>query len=707
MKRYLCALNQTFINKTILLIFSATLIACGGGGSGGGTPVGPGQNNTPPIVNAGTDITTTSAANVQLAGNGSDAEGAVVLLWTQVSGPSVTLSNTGVATPSFTAPVVNSGSASIVLRLTGTDTNGLSVNDLVSITVNAVNTPPVVNAGTDISTTSVSTVQLAASGSDAEGSVTFQWSQVTGPAVSLSSTTIPNPTFTAPVVSTGSITIVCRLTVTDSNGVSVSDTVNITVNAPASTNTPPQASAGANLTSPEGSSVQLSGSGSDAESSVTVNWTQTSGPTVSLTGATGTTPGFTAPQVATGATQLLTFRLTVTDAQGLTATDTVSVTVTDVPLSANAGSDVTVSENTLVQLNGAGTGQGTIGYLWTQVSGPSVTLSNTTAASPSFTSPMVGTGGATIVLSLMVTDNTGTSPADSVTISVSNNTSQTSRITVFTEDNDNNGIAEGTGTISYNAAGQPTRLDFKYVDDGTPDLFIISDAFSYTFDIVYDTSGRVASITYKEPTQSVVSTYTYGANNLVNRNDLQNFDSSGALIADVYLTFTYTGSNPTTISYFDQSTSALLFTNTYTYDAQSRLLTTTGSNSLALNNQRFTWTGQKISLAEYDYDQNGTYEASDAFTYSITTGRVSNVISIDTNPTSDPSNTFTTSFIYNNGLLQSVNYDLGNNGSTDAVKTAITRETGACTATYIPEALPHVGLDGDSSSNIGDLGWCD
>jgi len=700
------SITHSLINTVSLLFLSFILIACGGGGNSS-TPVGPGSSNNPPVVNAGVDITANSASTVQLAATGSDAEGAVTFLWTQVSGPSASLSSTTIANPSFTAPVVNTGSSVIIFRLTVTDTGGLSVSDTVNITINAVNTPPVVNAGTDITATSGATIQLAASGSDAQGAVTFLWSQVSGPSVTLTSTTIANPSFPAPVITTGSITIICRLTVTDTNGVSVSDDISITINAPVSTNTPPLANAGTDASAPEGSTVKLAGTGSDAESGVNFSWSQTSGASVAITGGTTTSPSFTAPQVATGTTQVLGFQLTVTDAQGLTTTDTVNITVTDVPLTANAGVDSSSSENTLVQLTGSGTGQGTLGYLWNQVSGPAVSLSSTTIASPQFTAPQVGTGGATLVFSLLVTDNTGTSPVDTVTITITNNTALTSRITVFTEDNDNNGVADGTGTISYNSAGLPTRLNFVYVDDGTPDLFVISDNFSYSFDVVYDTSGRVASLTYKEPTQTVVSTYTYGTNNLVSRNDLQNFDSSGTLIADVYLTFAYTGSNPTSISYFNKANSALLFTNNYTYDAQGRVLTTTGSNNLALRNERFSWTGQKISLAEYDLDQNGTYEASDAFSYSITTGRISKVISVDNNPSSDPSNTFTSTFIYNNGQLQNVNYDLGNNGTTDAVKTAVTREAGACTAAHIPEAIPHVGLDGDLSSNIGDFGWCD
>jgi len=61
---------------------------------------------------------------------------------------------------------------------------------------------------------------------------------------------------------------------------------------------------------------------------------------------------------------------------------------------------------TLVTLNGAGSdSDGTIvSYLWTQTSGPSVTLSDLTSPTPTFTAPSVGSAGDTIVFSLVVTD---------------------------------------------------------------------------------------------------------------------------------------------------------------------------------------------------------------------------------------------------------------------------------------------------------------
>lgn len=87
---------------------------------------------------------------------------------------------------------------------------------------------------------------------------------------------------------------------------------------------------------------------------------------------------------------------------------------------ANAGSDQQVATSTNVQLSGSGTdGDGTItGYTWRLVSttGPSVTLSSTTAQNPTFTSPNVS---CTLVFGLVVTDSDGLSSAeDTVAVQV-------------------------------------------------------------------------------------------------------------------------------------------------------------------------------------------------------------------------------------------------------------------------------------------------
>ncbi|QUC65419.1 hypothetical protein NsoK4_04020 [Nitrosopumilus sp. K4] len=85
----------------------------------------------------------------------------------------------------------------------------------------------------------------------------------------------------------------------------------------------------------------------------------------------------------------------------------------------NAGSDQSIGTSVLVTLDGSGSSDpdgDTITYSWTQTSGTLVTLSDETAESPTFTSPV---SADTLVFELTVTDDKGSSDTDSVTIVVS------------------------------------------------------------------------------------------------------------------------------------------------------------------------------------------------------------------------------------------------------------------------------------------------
>lgn len=90
----------------------------------------------------------------------------------------------------------------------------------------------------------------------------------------------------------------------------------------------PVANAGADRSVAPGAAVVLSGTGSsDPDGGITAyHWTQVSGTTVTLTGATSSAPSFTAPTLAAGAT--LVFGLVVTDDRaGDSPQDTMTVTV--------------------------------------------------------------------------------------------------------------------------------------------------------------------------------------------------------------------------------------------------------------------------------------------------------------------------------------------------------------------------------------------
>jgi len=136
-----------------------------------------------------------------------------------------------------------------------------------------------------------------------------------------------------------------------------------------------------------------------------------------LDDANATSPTFEAPEGL--ANSDITFELQVSDGTS-TSTDTVTVTVNadnDAP-SAEAGANQTVEEGESVTLAGSGTDPEDQGltYTWVQTGGPSVTLDDANATSPTFEAPE-GLANSDITFELQVSDGTNTS-TDTVTVTV-------------------------------------------------------------------------------------------------------------------------------------------------------------------------------------------------------------------------------------------------------------------------------------------------
>ncbi|MEE3361532.1 MAG: Ig-like domain-containing protein [Pseudomonadota bacterium] len=388
--------------------------------------------NTPPVANAGLDQSVNSAESVTLSGSGTDADAhPFSFQWTQVSGTTVTLSNTAVASPTFTAPTLAVGSPSedLVFQLVLNDGFDDSDPDQVTITVNPpANTVPIANAGPDQAVDAGSTVTLSGSATDPDGqTITYVWSQTAGSAVTLSSTTAASPTFTAPAMAIGDPDIILTFSLIVNDGVASSsaDSVTITVSAP--TNIAPVANAGTDLVVASGASVTLTGSGVDQDNDpLTLAWSQLSGTTVSLSSTTAASPTFTAPTLAVnGADEVLEFQLIVNDGTVDSAPDTVLVTVvapTNSAPVADAGVDQVVASGASVTLSGGATDGDAddLTYVWSQLSGTTVSLSSTTATEPTFTAPTLAFNGANEVLEFQLIANDGTedSAPDTVLVTV-------------------------------------------------------------------------------------------------------------------------------------------------------------------------------------------------------------------------------------------------------------------------------------------------
>ncbi len=204
----------------------------------------------------------------------------------------------------------------------------------ITVTANfqASNEPPVANAGGNQTVVEGATVTLDGSASyDPDGEiVSYMWTQTGDTSVELSDSEIAQPTFTAPDTGPEGETLTFTLTVKGAGELEDSDTCTVTVRGQEQPNQAPVADAGDDQTVDEGSTVTLDGSASyDPDGTIaSYQWTQTGGPTVTLSDPTATQSTFVTPPVDADGAEL-TFELTVTDEDGLQSTDEVSVMVSD------------------------------------------------------------------------------------------------------------------------------------------------------------------------------------------------------------------------------------------------------------------------------------------------------------------------------------------------------------------------------------------
>ncbi|HIP52503.1 MAG TPA: DUF1080 domain-containing protein [Chromatiales bacterium] len=193
-----------------------------------------------------------------------------------------------------------------------------------------------------------------------------------------------------------------------------------------SQNTPPVANAGPDQNAAVNTTVTLDGSGSsDSDGTIAQYlWTQIvnpGDPTVTLSDSSAVSPTFTAPSVQNQVS--LVFELQVTDNDGATDTDQVTITVTNTAPTADAGADQTVDSSDPVTLDGSAStdSDGSITqYTWRQVisaGDPVVTINNANTATATFTAPVVNTQRG-LVFELEVTDDGGATDTDQVTVTV-------------------------------------------------------------------------------------------------------------------------------------------------------------------------------------------------------------------------------------------------------------------------------------------------
>ena len=411
-----------------LLALLPVLVSCGGGGDSGcatglgvlgGAICGGSSPNTAPVANAGVTQNVRVASLVTLDGSGSRDENndTLTYLWEMTAKPTgsvAALTSTTSAGPQFTADLAGTYTITLVVD----DGKVRSPVSSATVVASVTNSAPVANAGVNqnVSIGRFVTLDGTASSDANSDTLSYKWTLLgkpTGSAAVLSSTTSPNPTFTADVMGIFTIGLVVN------DGKIDSTLVPVTVVA-SNANSAPVANAGVAQSVVAGAVVTLDGTGStDANNDpITYKWswgTRPTGSTAALSSDTTAKPTFTA---STAGTYVLT--LIVND--GKSNSDVAAVTVTASAANAapvaNAGTNQNVTVPVTVTLDGSASSDANrdaITYLWTLVSKPTsstAALSSTTSAKPTFSADIAGV----YVASLVVNDGALSSPVTTTTI---------------------------------------------------------------------------------------------------------------------------------------------------------------------------------------------------------------------------------------------------------------------------------------------------
>ncbi len=387
-------------------------------------------------------------------------------------------------------------------------------NSTVSIKITG-NNPPSASAGTDQTVNEGVVVTLNGSNTyDIDGNLdSYEWEQTDGPAVALSDIYSATPTFKAPDVGPDGVSLAFKMSATDTDGLSDSDTCIINVSW---LNEVPVAEAGDDQTVDEGEVVTLDGSYSydHDDGIVAYQWSQIAGITVELSESSAISPTFDSPDVSHEG-ESVEFELLVTDNGGLKSTDRCIVNITwlNEPPVADAGSNQTADEGSSVTLDGSGSSDpddGIASYEWSQISGTTVTLSDNTSFSPTFTLPDVGPEGESLIFKLTVTDNGGLKSSSECTVKV--NPGSSSQLM---------SLSDSWNLISMYQ--YPSDSEVKSVLDGITSQYISVWSYSGSKWYVYDPDN---------PDFSDLTEMAPGKGYWINMKNVNSVNISGSSISD-------------------------------------------------------------------------------------------------------------------------------------------------------------------------------
>jgi hypothetical protein len=374
-------------------------------------------SNSAPVANAGSDQSALVGQTVVLDGtSSSDVDGdSLVYLWSVISipvGSSASLSDSSSAMPSINVDVAGNYTLQLVVN------DGVVDSNADSIVISTDNTPPIANAGADLSPFVSNTVQLDGSASsDVDGdALSYQWSLTSKPAGSfatLSKNSAVMPQFTVDVAGT----YVAQLIVNDGTVDSSPDTVLISTQ-----NSAPQANAGADQRANLNDLVTLDGSASsDVDGdSLTYLWSLVAKPLGSV--AVLDDNALINPQFVLDVAGSYTLQLVVNDGSVNSAPDAVVVATNNTRPVANAGTDQQPAIGATVSLDGSASSDAdgdALSYMWSISSKPVASLASLSSPNTVGTDINIDLPG-TYVVQLIVSDGSLSSVADTVLLMTEN-----------------------------------------------------------------------------------------------------------------------------------------------------------------------------------------------------------------------------------------------------------------------------------------------
>jgi hypothetical protein len=371
---------------------------------------------------AGNDQTVFSGEDVWLSGSGTSGEnsGTMTYTWLQISGIPVDLDDDASPTARFKAPAVDE-SEPLIFELTVKSNFGrgsIFSKDQVTVVVTP-STLPEISAGEDRSGVSGEVATLTAITSAAEDSAqwTYEWTQVSGPAVSLGRADSADLSVVLPRLSLES-TVVFAVTVTTANGESTSDEIEVTV-TPAFD--PPKVSINGDNEAYSGVEVTLAATSSTdpAGGQIDYTWEVLRGD-ITIDEDKATEPAVTVELPDVDEAEVVTVQVTgVSSTSGLSSTQSFDILVEPYPQpKANAGADMIVTEGDAVTLNGSLSSDpagGELTYKWTIPSG--ISLSSASSIKPVFVAPPV-TADQIYTFTLQLTNAQGDVDTASVRVTV-------------------------------------------------------------------------------------------------------------------------------------------------------------------------------------------------------------------------------------------------------------------------------------------------